>query len=251
VRSVSWSESSVNYNNDKRKKTKHANRAGIKTRGPRVPGSIPSTMRVQLFAFVVLAAKTAAQADGLFLDVLSYLYRCRARDLGECVERDLTRTIDGLMDKNETYRLNRYLTVSVVAQHDGGIVRSDDLPARVADLFNALRVQYRPEVIGDDFESTSTTRYYVFESRVRPSRAERDNCVSNETPRLRRPCSHVILYLYVARPSRSLSWAFASLRLTHAKRDRRQPREKRDVNGERRRFVRWTAVVLGVNKSWL
>jgi len=113
-------------------------------------------MRVQLLAFVALAAKTVA--DGLFVDVMSYLYRCRERgDLGECVERDLTRAIDRLMDKNGTYRLNRYLTVSVMARdvRGGG---DDDLPTRVADLFNALRVRFRPEVIADDFESTSTTR---------------------------------------------------------------------------------------------
>lgn len=117
-------------------------------------------MRVQLFAFVALAVKTATQVDGLFVDVLSYLYRCRTRDVDECVARDLTRAIDSLMDKNDTFRLNRYLTVTVVGRPAGAgdrggsvsgngtgsaRVRSDDLTASVLDLFNALQVQYRPE----------------------------------------------------------------------------------------------------------
>lgn len=113
-------------------------------------------MRV-LFAFVVLAVRTTViRADG-FLDVLSYLYRCRSRTFDECIERDLTRTIDDIMDKNDTYRLNRYLTMVVTSGNrnsDGNVARSHDLGTTLLDLFNALRIQYQPERSEDDFEGT-------------------------------------------------------------------------------------------------
>jgi len=106
-------------------------------------------MRV-LYAFVVLAASaTVVQVDG-YLDVLSDLNDCGSTDLDACLERRLAQTMDEVLDKNETYRLNRYLTVTAVGnrlQHPA----SDELADRFLDFFNALQIQYQPE---EDDEST-------------------------------------------------------------------------------------------------
>jgi len=100
-------------------------------------------MRVQ-YAFVVLATATAVvRVDGYF-DVLSNLDDCGSTDLDACLERRLARSIDEVLDKNETYRLNRYLTVTAVDDHRQR-TEGDDLAARFLDFFNALQIQYQPE----------------------------------------------------------------------------------------------------------
>jgi len=100
-------------------------------------------MRVQ-YAFVVLATATAVvRVDGYF-DVLSNLNDCGSTDLDACLERRLARSIDEVLDKNETYRLNRYLTVTAVGDHRQR-TEGDDLAARFLDFFNALQIQYQPE----------------------------------------------------------------------------------------------------------
>ncbi|XP_022178643.1 uncharacterized protein LOC111039432 [Myzus persicae] len=101
-------------------------------------------MRVQ-YAFVVLAAAatTVVRVDG-YLDFLSDLYDCGSTDLDECLERRLEKTMDEVLDKNETYRLNRYLTVTANGnrrQHPAG----QELVERFLDFFNALQIQYQPE----------------------------------------------------------------------------------------------------------
>lgn len=82
------------------------------------------------------------------VEVLSDLYRCRS-SVDECLRRDLARTVDAVMARNGTaYRLNRYLTVTVVTEEKevaggsnrGG--RNGDLGSRLLDFFNALRVRY-------------------------------------------------------------------------------------------------------------
>lgn len=140
---------------------------------PTFAGSIhhPRTMRVQLLLLVAaLTAETTAtgsdaSSSSSFLDdVLRYVYRCRTSDWHECVERDLTRTVDAVMAaKNDTYRLNQYLTVTVAAAQETGNdtvarARNDGLVPRIVDLFNALRVRYQPEerTADDDvFEGTN------------------------------------------------------------------------------------------------
>lgn len=100
-------------------------------------------MRVQ-YAFVVLAtATTVVRVDG-YLDIWSNLYDCGSTDLDACLERQLARSIDEVLDKNETYRLNRYMTVTVVGNHRQH-PEGDDLAERFLDFFNALQIQYQPE----------------------------------------------------------------------------------------------------------
>lgn len=132
-------------------------------------------MRV-LVAFTVLVIGTTVQVDG-FLDVLSYLERCRSRNFDECLKQDLSRTIDDIMNKTETYRINRYMTATVTANerlagddniHKKDVRRSDDLSTRFLDLFNALKIQYQPEVIDQPtdevFESKYTAiQYYLLQ----------------------------------------------------------------------------------------
>lgn len=116
-------------------------------------------MRV-LFAIVAFTLGTTVRADG-FSDVLSYLDRCRSDDFDECLERDLTQTIDGIMNKTGTYRINRYLVVTVRASdHPPGcngsssrnVGRSGDSGAPILNFFNALRVRYQPEMIDQPTE---------------------------------------------------------------------------------------------------
>lgn len=147
------------------------NRTGIKPRDPSSPGSIlryrDSTMR-PIFPLVVLAA---IQAEGS-IDVLSYLNRCRSGRFDDCLARDLVHTVDGLMDKNETYRLNRYLTVTVVNAGNRSVTNrstvdrdpSDGyrLGTRLLDLFNALTVRYQPEEIEEVFEGMTNTIIYNY-----------------------------------------------------------------------------------------
>ncbi|XP_016659262.1 uncharacterized protein LOC103309212 [Acyrthosiphon pisum] len=100
-------------------------------------------MRVQ-YAFVVLAIATAVvRVDG-YLDILSNLHDCGSTGLDTCLERRLARSIDEVLDKNETYRLNRYLTVTAVGNHRQH-TEGDDLAARFLEFFNALQIQYQPE----------------------------------------------------------------------------------------------------------
>lgn len=99
-------------------------------------------MRVQ-YAFVVLAT-IVILVDG-YLDVLSGLYNCGPMDLDTCLKRRLARTIDDALAKNETYRLNRYLTVTAVSSNRSHQHPGDDLGARFLDFFNVLQIQYEPE----------------------------------------------------------------------------------------------------------
>ncbi|VVC33491.1 Protein of unknown function DUF1676 [Cinara cedri] len=113
-------------------------------------------MRV-LYAFAVIsAAKIARPSDGFFLDALSFVSDCGSVDFDGC----LARTIDDVIKKNETYRLNRYLTVTLdrvgtAAPGDGNFrprenVDDGDSTTSILRFFNALRVQYRPEEGADD-----------------------------------------------------------------------------------------------------
>lgn len=146
----------IRINYDKVRKT-----GQYKMRGSdRIPPQYCKRIMRVLFAFVVLAVRTTIiRADG-FLDVLSYLYRCRSKTFNECFERDLARTIDDMMGKNETYRLNRYLTMVVQnvttgnRNSNGNVARSHDLSTRLLNLFNALHIQYQPEKPEYDFEGT-------------------------------------------------------------------------------------------------
>lgn len=122
----------------------------------------PTTiMRVE-YAFAVfatlmtLAAATggARPSGGYFLEALPYyLSGCRSEYFDEC----LSRTIDGILEKNETYRLNGYLTVKFDKTESGNNVRqvADNgdvvgvraygLATRILRFFHALRVRYQPE----------------------------------------------------------------------------------------------------------
>lgn len=126
---------------------------------------------------VLAAAATDAEAsgksDGFFPDVLSFLSGCGSADFDVC----LARTIDDVMRENGTYRLNRYLTVELHrtennlrrgdgkggdqdyedGEEDGAEPRTRDLVTRVLRFFNALRVQYRPEIVDRNFEGTPST----------------------------------------------------------------------------------------------
>ncbi|XP_060839942.1 uncharacterized protein LOC132921114 [Rhopalosiphum padi] len=97
------------------------------------------------YAFVVLVAFAAiVRVDG-YLDVLSNVHDCGSADLDTCLKSQLSRTIDEILDKNDTYRLNRYLTVTTVGNHRRSPSTSDDLGAKFLNLFNSLQIQYRPE----------------------------------------------------------------------------------------------------------
>lgn len=113
-------------------------------------------MRV-LSAFLALAALGAVvPAHGSVLDAsLACLRRCGSQDFGECIERDLSRSIGRAMSGNRTYRLNRYLTVTLVeATPADGDRRTEDggLADVLLSLFNSLRVQYEPEEPDEAFE---------------------------------------------------------------------------------------------------
>jgi len=95
-------------------------------------------------AFVVLATATAVVRVEGYLDVLSNLQDCGTTDLDACLERRLARSIDAVLDKNETYRLNRYLTVTAVGNHSQ-YSEGDDLATKFLDFFNALQIQYQPD----------------------------------------------------------------------------------------------------------
>lgn len=107
-------------------------------------------MRVQ-YAFIVFAAASAVVRVYGYQDVLSNFYDCGSTvDLDACLERRLARSIDEVLDKNETYRLNPYLTVTVVGNRRQ-YPADDELAERLLDFFNALQIQYQPE---DDDGST-------------------------------------------------------------------------------------------------
>jgi len=113
-------------------------------------------MRVQ-YAFAILAASAAiARVDG-YLDALSRVYDCGSADLDMCLKNQLGRSIDEILDRNETYRLNRYLTVTAVGNRRQSPSSSEDLSSKFLNFFNALQIQYQPEEdnesIDDIFES--------------------------------------------------------------------------------------------------
>jgi hypothetical protein len=97
------------------------------------------------YAFVVLVAFAAiVRVDG-YLDVLSNVHDCGSTDLDTCLKSQLSQTIDEILDRNDTYRLNQYLTVTTVGNHRRSPSTSDDLGAKFLNLFNSLQIQYRPE----------------------------------------------------------------------------------------------------------
>ncbi|XP_025200710.1 uncharacterized protein LOC112598458 [Melanaphis sacchari] len=101
-------------------------------------------MRVQ-YAFVIVAASAAVvRVDG-YLDVLSNVYNCRSTDLDTCLKSQLARTIDEISDRNETYRLNRYLTVTTAGNHRQPLSPDDNLGAKFLNFFNTLQIHYQPE----------------------------------------------------------------------------------------------------------
>jgi len=73
----------------------------------------------------------------------------------------LARSIDEVLAKNETYRLNRYLTVTAVGNHSRH-PEGEDLASRFSDFFNALQIQYQPE------EDDGSTDDDVFEGNTLP-----------------------------------------------------------------------------------
>ncbi|XP_027842361.2 uncharacterized protein LOC114123545 [Aphis gossypii] len=114
-------------------------------------------MSVQ-YAFFILAASAAiARADG-YLNALSSVYDCGSADLDTCLNSQLGRSIDELLNRNETYRLNQYLTVTTVGNRRQSPSSSEDLGSKFLDFFNALQIQYQPEeddeLIDDVFEVT-------------------------------------------------------------------------------------------------
>lgn len=130
-------------------------------------------MRV-LLSFVALQTVLGmtAPVHGSFLDAFfSYLDRCRSMSFEECLNRDLAQSIDLAMKNNGTYRLNRYLTVTVqaapAAARDGREATDDDDPAeRFLDLFNALHIRYEPEEPENFSEGTygcTTTSIWRFD----------------------------------------------------------------------------------------
>lgn len=120
-------------------------------------------MRVLFALAVMLTTKTTttALADeelrqhrGWVTVVLDYLDGCRSEDFAECVGRDLTRTVDRVIDSSPTYRLNRYLTVTAVTAAAGNRSGSDVAAGRtddgsgttrLLDFLNALHIRYEPE----------------------------------------------------------------------------------------------------------
>lgn len=108
-------------------------------------------MRVQ-YAFAILAASAAiARVDG-YLNALSSVYDCGSTDLDTCFKSQLGRSIDEILDRNETYRLNRYLTVTTVGNHRQSPSSSDDLSSKFLNFFNALQIQYQPEEDDDSID---------------------------------------------------------------------------------------------------
>lgn len=126
-------------------------------------------MRVQ-YAFAILAAIVAiAQVDG-YLDALSSVYDCESADLDTCLKSQLARSIDEILDRNETYRLNRYLTVTAVGHRRQSPSSSEDLSSKFLNFFNALQIQYQPEEddesIDDVFEGIYSLQLSYYCSKI-------------------------------------------------------------------------------------
>lgn len=126
-------------------------------------------MSVQ-YAFFILAASAAiARADG-YLNALSSVYDCGSADLDTCLNSQLGRSIDELLNRNETYRLNQYLTVTTVGNRRQSPSSSEDLGSKFLDFFNALQIQYQPEeddeLIDDVFEGIYSLQLSYYCSKI-------------------------------------------------------------------------------------
>lgn len=101
-------------------------------------------MCVQYAFAILVASATIVRVDG-YLDALSSVYDCGSADLDTCLKSQLGRSIDEILDRNETYRLNRYLTVTAVGNRRQSPSSSEDLSSKFLNFFNALQIQYHPE----------------------------------------------------------------------------------------------------------
>ncbi|XP_050436273.1 uncharacterized protein LOC126843022 [Adelges cooleyi] len=116
-------------------------------------------MRV-LCVFAVLAVRAMGQVEG-FSDLLSYLNRCRSGQFDRCLAEDLKNTIDDIMSRNETYRLNHYLTVTTNGRPSKNrFAVTDGLSTRLTTFFQTLKLNYHPQTTDDE-----QPRYTVVESR--------------------------------------------------------------------------------------